>query len=52
MVAAFIFMLMLGTFLALRHDRRRLSLLLFAMSMVLVTLLFLHHATDSLGLSF
>lgn len=52
MVAAFIFILVFATFVALHRERRRLSLILFAMSMILVTLLFLHHATDRLGLSF
>jgi hypothetical protein len=52
MVAAFIFILLLGTFMALHRERRRLSMILFAMSMILVTLLFLHHATDPLDLSF
>lgn len=52
MVAAFIFILILGTFMALRREHRRRSLILFSLSMLFVTLLFLHHATDSLGLSF
>ena len=52
MVAAFIFMIIFGTFVALHRERRRLSMILFAMSMILVTLLFMHHATDHLGLSF
>ncbi len=52
MVAAFIFILIFGTFVALRRERRRESLIFFAISIVGVTLLFLHHATDTLGLSF
>tara|TARA_B100001057_G_scaffold103721_1_gene101168 strand:- start:205 stop:363 length:159 start_codon:yes stop_codon:yes gene_type:complete len=52
MVAAFIFILIFGTFIALRRPSRRLGLILFTASMVCVVLLFLHHATDPLGLSF
>ena len=52
MAAAFIFILIFATFVALRGERRRRSLILFSLSMVGVTLLFLHHATDALGLSF
>ena len=52
MVAAFIFIVILATFMSVRRDQRRRSLILFALSMLFVTLLFLHHATDTLGLSF
>jgi hypothetical protein len=36
----------------LHREHRRSSLILFLVSMILVTLLFLHHATDRLDLSF
>lgn len=52
MVAAFIFILLFGTYVTLHREHRRSSLILFTISMILVTLLFLHHATDRLDLSF
>jgi hypothetical protein len=52
MVAAFIFIFLFGTYVTLHREHRRSSLILFMVSMILVTLLFLHHATDRLDLSF
>ncbi len=52
MIAAFIFILILMTAFTLRRKNPRVTLVLFGVSMVCVTLLFLHHATDRLGLSF
>ena len=52
MIAASIFLLLLITLLTTLTRRPRLTLLMFIVSWVAVLLLFLHHATDSLNLSF
>ncbi|MDC0429543.1 DUF5993 family protein [Phycisphaerales bacterium] len=52
MIGSFIFILILLTVFTLRRKNPRLTLVLFGVSTVCVALLFLHHATDQLGLSF
>jgi hypothetical protein len=51
-IAAIIFILMLVLVFMLRRPKIKMTLVFFAISMVCVTLLFLHHASDKLGLSF
>ena len=51
MVAAGIFLCLLLVLLSMLRRRGRLTVALFLLSFVLVTLLFLHHATDSLNLN-
>ena len=52
MIAASIFLLLLLTLLTTLTRRPRLTLVMFIVSWVAVLLLFLHHSTDSLNLSF
>jgi hypothetical protein len=47
-----IFLLILATFLALWTGRRRLGLTLFITSLAATLLLYNHHATSTLALSF
>lgn len=52
MVAAGIFTLLLLTLVAFLRGRGRWGIALFTASLVATLLLFLHHATDTLELSF
>jgi hypothetical protein len=52
MIAAFIFILILATVFTMRRAKPKMALALFFISLSCVTLLFLHHASDELGLGF
>jgi hypothetical protein len=52
MVAASIFLSLFLTLLTTLARRPRLTLVMFIVSFIAVLLLFLHHVTDSLNLSF
>jgi|GEM_PF-3635414 len=52
MIAAFIFILIFATIFTMRRAKPKMSLVFFFISLSCVTLLFLHHATDELGLGF
>lgn len=48
MIASGIFVLLLCTLLSMRLDKRRVTTTLFLLSLVAITALFAHHASDSL----
>jgi hypothetical protein len=52
MIPAFIFILIFATVFTMRRAKSKMSLVFFFISLSCVTLLFLHHATDELGLGF
>lgn len=52
MIPTAIFTLLLLTLLSFRKERSDLGRIMFAVSLVATLLLFLHHVTDPLGLSF
>ena len=52
MIAALIFIFILATLLTMRRAKPKMALALFFISLSCVTLLFLHHASDELGLGF
>ena len=52
MVAASIFILILVTVFMLHRPKPKMALIFFGVSMTCITLLFLHHAIDDLGISF
>jgi hypothetical protein len=52
MIAALIFIFILATLLTMRRAKPKMTLIFFFISLSCVTLLFLHHASDELGLSF
>lgn len=47
-----IFLLILANFLAVWAGRRKLALVLFSVSLLAILLLFNHHVTDPLNLTF
>jgi hypothetical protein len=51
MIAAFIFLLLLLSLGSMYLKRPLLTILLFMISLVLIMLLFIHHATDALDIS-
>ena len=50
-MAAIIFLLILGSLIAMWSGRTKLATVLFFVSLLAVALLFNHHVTDALGLS-
>lgn len=52
MIASVVFLLILATAVTAIRGRRRSTVVLQLVSLVAVTLLFAHHVTDRLGLSF
>ena len=52
MIPTAIFTLLLLTLLSFRKERSDLGRIMFTVSLVATLLLFLHHMTDPLGLSF
>jgi hypothetical protein len=51
MVAASIFMLLFFTLFSARLKKPGMTIALFLISLVAIILLFLHHATDALGIN-